>query len=419
MQCDPTRHSVVVVGAGLAGLACARTLTRVGMPVLVLEADGAVGGRVRTDRVGGFLLDRGFQVFLTAYPEAAEVFDYESLQLRPFYPGALVQLGRRQYRFADPWHRPFASLAGLLAPIANFFDALRVARVRAAALRRPDPRGDDPRVTTLEYLQNFGLSERVIDRFFRPFFGGVFLERALQTPSPFFRFVFAMFARGAATLPAKGMQALPEQLAGTLPPGTVRLNAPVASIGLDHVQTAAGEVIQCRATVVATDSDRAAQLVQTISPISWNSTTTVYYAAPRSPIREAILVLNGTGEGLVNHVCVPSDVSDRYAPAGSALVSVSIIGIPDLADRELSQRIVDELRGWFGEEVAAWDLLRVYRIEHALPIVTPEVSAQLSQSVGEGIFACGDYLADPSINGALVSGREAAEAVLRALRVCA
>ncbi len=415
VQRDLARHPVVVVGAGLAGLACARHLTRAGVPVLVLEAEDAVGGRIRTDRLDGFLLDRGFQVFLTAYPEAAAVLDYNQLQLRPFYPGALIQLGRRRYRFADPWRRPLASLEGLLAPLARLSDVPRIARLRAAALRHPEPRGDDQSVTTHDYLRQFGLSERVIERFFRPFFGGVFLERALRTPSPFFRFVFAMFARGAAALPAKGMQMLPEQLAGDLPTGTVRLKTPVTSVGPRQVRTAAGEIIEGRATVVATDPDRARRLLATSRPVSWNSTTTIYCAAPRSPIREAILVLNGTGQGLVNHVCVLSDVSTHYAPAGTALISVSIIGIPDLDDRELSRRVVDELSGWFGPEVANWNLLRIYRIAHALPVVAREASSEPSRAPADGVFVCGDYLEDPSINGALLSGRKAADAVLQAL----
>jgi phytoene dehydrogenase-like protein len=410
---DSASLPVVVVGAGLAGLACARHLAGAGVRVTVLEAGDAVGGRVRTDCVDGFLLDRGFQVFLTAYPEAAEVLDYNELQLRPFYPGALIQLGRRRYRFADPWRRPLASLAGLLAPVASLSDALRIARLRAAALRRTDPRGDDPRVSTQDYLRAFGLSERVIDRFFRPFFGGVFLERALQTPSPFFRFVFAMFASGAAALPAQGMQELPAQLARNLPSGTVRLNTLVTSVEGGAVHVASGEVIDCRAAVVATDASSARPLAPALPPTSWSSTTTVYYAAKRSPICEGILVLNGSGRGLVNHVCVPSDISDRYAPAGFALVSVSIIGIPELDDHELSRRVVDELRSWFGDEVARWNLLRVYRIEHALPILAADVSSPPVNSVGDRVIVCGDYLEDPSINGALVSGRNAAEAVLR------
>jgi phytoene dehydrogenase-like protein len=411
---EATGKPVVIVGAGLAGLACARRLKEANVPVLVLEAQDQVGGRIRTDRVDGFLLDRGFQVFLTAYPEAARVLDYGALALRTFYPGALVQIGGRRYRFADPWRRPLRSLAGLLAPVASLSDAVRIARLRAEALRPGDPDSAAASTSTQDYLCHSRLSERVIERFFRPFFGGVFLERALATPSSFFRFVFAMFARGSATLPAEGMQAIPQQLANGLPPGLIRVNTPVRSVEPGCVQLASGERIDCRAAVVATDADSARQLLPGLPPVAWHSTTTSYYSARRSPIREGILVLNGTGQGLVNHVCVPSDVSKRYAPAGAALISVSIIGVPELDDHDLSRQVTQELREWFGESVAGWNLLRIYRIERALPVLTPEASSSAQEPIHDGVFLCGDYLKDPSINGALVSGRKAAEAVLSA-----
>jgi len=411
---EATNQPVVIVGAGLTGLACARRLNEANVPALVLEAQDHVGGRVRTDRVDGFLLDRGFQVFLTAYPEAERVLDYKALALRPFYPGALVQLGGRRYRFADPWRRPLASLTGLLAPVASLLDAVRIARLRAEALRLGDPDIAAGSTSTQDYLRQSGLSERVIERFFRPFFGGVFLERALTTPSSFFRFAFAMFARGSAALPAEGMQAIPQQLASGLPPGTVRLNTRVRSVEPGCVRLVSGERVECRAVVVATDADSARQLLPGLPPVAWHSTTTIYYSARRSPVREGILVLNGTGQGLVNHVCVASDVSERYAPAGAALVSVSIIGVLDLDDHDLSRRVTQELREWFGESVAGWNLLRIYRIERALPVLTQGASSSAREPIHDGVLLCGDYLEDPSINGALLSGRNAAEAVLSA-----
>ncbi|MGA1525128.1 MAG: FAD-dependent oxidoreductase, partial [Planctomycetota bacterium] len=107
------QRPVLVVGAGLAGLTCARALSAAGVPVRVLDAADAVGGRVRTDVVEGFRLDRGFQVLQTAYPEARRALDYGALELRPFEPGALVRVAGRFVRVVDPWRRPLGALASI------------------------------------------------------------------------------------------------------------------------------------------------------------------------------------------------------------------------------------------------------------------------------------------------------------------
>lgn len=401
---------VLIVGAGLAGLACARALQKASVPFVVCEESDRVGGRVATDQVEGFQLDRGFQVLLTAYPEASRIYDYNAMDLRSFCPGALIQVGARRYRFADPWRKPLSAITTMWAPVARLRDVWRLVQLRRDALCHADVIARDPEQSTIAYLNTFGLSQRVINRFFRPFFGGVFLEKELRTQSAFFRFVFSMFARGAAVLPAQGMQVLPKQLAARLPAGSVRLNARVKRVESRIVQLESGETIDARAVVVATDADTAGTLTQSIAPVQWNSATTVYYAAHQSPLNENILVLNGEGDGLINHVCVPSDVVDTYAPSGQALISVSIIGAPRMEDETLSSRIICELRGWFGAVVDDWRLLRVYRIRNALPRIRTQTKPSMDNSAG--VIICGDHMQDPSINGALLSGRKAAETVL-------
>jgi phytoene dehydrogenase-like protein len=217
---------VAIVGAGLAGLRCALGLHRAGLSCTVLEASDGVGGRVRTDIVDGFRLDRGFQVFLTAYPEAREALDYGALRLRPFAPGALVRRSGSFERLGDPFRRPRDLWGTLRARVGTTGDKLRVLRLRRR-LRGKSP-GEilaAPQTTALAALEREGFSRRMIDGFFRPLFGGVFLDRSLETSSRMLEFVFAMFARGEAALPEAGMGAIPAQLASRLPAGTVRLLA--------------------------------------------------------------------------------------------------------------------------------------------------------------------------------------------------
>ena len=165
------KFGVVVVGAGLAGLSCARTLQEHGVGVTVIEASDAIGGRVRTDRLSGFLFDRGFQVLQTAYPEARRVLDYAALKLQPFYPGALVYREGRFHRVADPWRRPQHALSTLLSPLGTLSDKLRVARLQQHVSGLTlEQLFDQPESSTMEALRRSGFTESMIEGFFRPFF---------------------------------------------------------------------------------------------------------------------------------------------------------------------------------------------------------------------------------------------------------
>lgn len=437
-----TNPDIIVVGGGLAGLACSRRLVRAGLSPLLLEGSDRVGGRIRTDEVEGFRLDRGFQVFLTSYPEARRVLDYDALELRPFLSGARVRIGGTFHNLADPWRRPGAALASLGGPVGSLADKARVARLRARLLATPpDELFDAPDRSTRQVLREEGFSEDFVHRFFRPFLGGVFLDPELTTSRRMRDFVFHMFSAGEATLPATGMEAIPRQLADALPGGTVRTGARVRSVEPDAVVLESGERLRAEAVVVATDGAEAARLVEEAAPgamvgPSFNGTTCMYFAAPEDPVGEPVLVLNGEGRGPVDSLCAPSRVARRYAPDGQTLVSVTVLdaaegayperaeasgesrpagrGGPGAGDAAgLEGRVRTQLADWFGLGVGEWRLLRTYRITEALP----------AQSVGwldpprrpvrvAGLYVCGDHRDNASINGALESGRRAADAVL-------
>ena len=408
---------VVIVGAGLAGLACARRLMQCGVPFTLLEAADGVGGRVRTDVVDGFRLDRGFQLFLPAYPEAARVLDYAALELRPFVPGALVRVGRKFHRVADPRVEPLTGLQSAFNPVGTFRDKLRLANLKFALDRVPvECLGDTPDVSTLEELRgNRGFTDAFLQRLAVPFFGGVFLEKELATSARFFRFVFKMFAAGAGAVPRLGMGQIPEQLAANLPAGSVRLNAAVASLQPGRVTLAGGETLTPRAVVVATDATVAARLTggAVVDP-GWHGTVTVYFAADKSPVGEGILAVNGTGVGPVNTVAVMSDVSADYAPPGTALISASVVGDGGTSPGDIESSVRRHLHEWYGPCVDDWRHLRTYRVPLALP----------DQSVGKlspwqrpvrlrpGLYVCGDHRDNASIDGALASGFRAAQAAM-------
>ncbi|KAJ6302052.1 hypothetical protein OIU77_016201 [Salix suchowensis] len=369
-QLSDQKTGVIVIGAGLAGLAAATRLNSQNIPFVLLEASDAVGGRVRTDVVDGFLLDRGFQIFITAYPEAQKLLDYQALELQKFYSGARIYFDGQFHTVADPLCHFFDSVKSLANPIGSVVDKLLIALTRI-----------------------------------QPFYGGIFFDRDLGTTSRLFDFIFKCLALGDNTLPAKGIGAIPNQLASKLPPDSISLNTRVVSVGLDKDQTTSmpfvrlenGDVLQSElGVIVAIEEPHVNELLaetSVIEPVQSKrparSTVCLYFSADRDgiPVRDPVLFLNGSGKGIVNNMFFATNVAPSYGPLGKALVSVSLIGLfDDRSDADLIDEVILELSGWFGGS---------------------------NPKIGPGLYLCGDHLTSATFDGALASGRRAAEALLR------
>lgn len=420
---------VLIVGGGLAGLAAASELQRNRIPFMLLEADDRIGGRLRTDLVEGFQIDRGFQVLQTAYPEAQRQLDYSALQLRSFAPGALVRAGGRFTELSDPWRRPGAAFQTLFNGIGTLGDRWRLARLRSRLLKTPlETIYTSPDQRTEEFLlQTWGFSRDLVNRFFRPWFSGVFLENKLSTSARFFQFVFKMLAAGSAALPSAGMQAIPRQLAQRLPSESLRTNSPVQSLELDGLRLATGEKIPGTHLVLATTGSTAARLLSQLGsssvgetstrPIKFQSTANFTYAAEQPPLNSRLLVLNGELSGPLAHLCVPSNIAPSYAPPGQALISVTAMASSEAEADSLRGPVRTQLREWFGRQVDGWKPLAQTFVPEALPQQLPGEfqPGDRRYRIAAGLFRCGDYLGTASINGALLSGREAASELVREL----
>lgn len=402
-------RDVIVIGAGAAGLACAADLLAAGLHVSLLEASDLAGGRIRTDRVSGFVTDRGFQVFNTAYPQVKRRLALRRLRLRPFTPGVLVHTGEgRLLRFTDPTRRPRESrdlLPGRLAS-ARDLAALGVLTAQDAVLPAGRLRARADR-TTLTALAEAGLSAELIETFFRPFLSGVFLEDRLETSSRFFHFVWRSMVRGTLCLPADGIGAVPAQLAGALPPAVLRTGTAVARLTADGVVLADGTEHHADAVVVATHQAAAVRLLPELTVPAGRTVTTLYHAADRSPLREPTLLID-TRRRFLN-TCVLTEVHPRYAPDGRALISTSVLGAPDPTEEAVVRAALAEA---YGADTDAWELVHRYTVRDALPAMPPPLPLMRTTRWGPGRYVCGDHRATGSLQGALASGARAAREVL-------
>ncbi|MBI4874050.1 MAG: FAD-dependent oxidoreductase [Acidobacteria bacterium] len=409
-----TKADVLVVGAGLAGLSCALDLREKGFSTLILEASDGVGGRVRTDPVEGFLLERGCPHLLTAYPEAARRLDFKALDLRPLTPGAWVRHQGEFREILDPWHHPWRAVGGWSSRIGSLLDRMRFRSLQRDVLSCPTEQiFARPETTASKLLNDIGISEPLLNQFLRPFFGQIFLEKELHSSSRMLEFVLQMLALGEMAVPANGMGAIPEQLARRLPEESVRLNARVAAAAPGYVALSSGEELAARAVVVAAEEPEAARLTGAPPPSRSHSVIRLYYAAPEPPVNEPILVVNGNNQWPVNSLWVPSLAAPKCAPKGQALVAVTVLGRYGKPDEEIEAKTLEQLQRWFGAAVAGWRRLALLRIPYAQPDAVPPAIPLERRPVrlSAGLYVCGDHRENPSMEGALVSGRRAAEAV--------
>ncbi len=319
-------------------------------------------------------------------------------------------------KFADPLRMPRSAVGAAASPVGTIADKLRLMQMRhdlvgtdpKELLRRPE-------ISAIRSLELRGFSAEMIEYFFRPFFGGVFIDPDLVTSSRLMEVFFRCFSLGDTVLPSNGMGALAEQLAGRLPEGTVSFGRSVTEADAGSVRLDDGSRVEAGAVVVATEEAAAAKLCDLPEPGPGRVTTCFYFDAPSTAIAGPWLVLAPADDGPVNELAVPSSVAAGYAPEGRSLVAASVIG-PDADRPGLDEAVRKQLSGWFGENtVASWNPLATYRVERALPDFQPGrlVPNGKPPRLDSGVFICGDHRETPSIQGALVSGRKAAEAVLR------
>ncbi|GAA2173614.1 NAD(P)/FAD-dependent oxidoreductase [Agrococcus versicolor] len=406
------RHDVIVVGAGLAGLRAALRLALAGLDVVVLEASDGVGGRQRTDAVDGFLLDRGFQVLNPAYPAVQRWVDVDALEMRSFPVGVRVRREHGLAELAHPLRHPSRLPATLASGLLDPRELVALARWAVPGIVRPRAVVGGTDATLAEAWRRIGVDGRLTREVLEPFLAGVVADDAGATSDAFVRLLVRMFALGRPGLPARGIQALPEQLAARIADqdGRVVLDRRVERIAQEgagvRVDVAGGAPALADAVVVAVGPESAGALVEVATPVT-RGLQTWWFDAPSSPTRSRMLHLDGTRSGPILHTSVVSGTAPAYAPRGRHLVEATCL-LGDATEAVVRAQLAHV----WGTSVDAWRLLRRDDVRHALPAQEPPLRTRATARVGERTYVAGDHRDTASIQGALVSGDRVAGAVI-------
>ncbi|MCB0326807.1 MAG: FAD-dependent oxidoreductase [Bdellovibrionales bacterium] len=403
---------VAIVGGGLSGIACARVLHEKNIPFVLFEKSSILGGRVQSENVQGYVLDKGFQVLLTSYEKTMSLLDLSSIQLKAFDPGAIIRSRDHFHEISDPFRDPWGGLRTLFSSVGSLGDKLLTLKQRIELQEKKDHEiFNEEEYNSHEYFRRRGFSASIVEEFYEPFFRGVFLDQDLSTSSRYLRYLLKKFSLGKACIPKLGMSQIPLNMAKPLPSESIRLNTSVSHIEGQNLFLEGGEHFEFSHLVLAIEFDAIGKIIPSIDlSIRWNGTECFYFEAPRAPRSEKKIFLNAEYVRSFDLLAIPSNIHPSQAKEEKALVSVSRIQGSSSRDEK---EIKDELQTWFGDEVDQWKLIHSYSISKALPQID-HLKPPESRVLPEHPFAfiCGDYTRHPSIEGAVESGYDAATWVI-------
>jgi len=413
-------YDVAIVGAGMAGLSCAKVVLEHGLKVTVLESSDRIGGRIRTDSVSGYNLDYGFQVLQTGYPTITDHLDLDKLELHSFPSGVAVRHRKKFHIIADPRQHPRHLFSTLASPPGTVTDRLRMLKLARFVCRGSlEDIFLQPEERTVDFLKAWGFSKDFITGFFVPFFAGACLDRSITASSRILKYIFRLFTTGGATLPSKGMAEIPKQLGSLIPPDLIQLNTKADKIGDGSLTLANKKVIHARHIVIATEEPVLGTILGKSEPIMRSiGETCLYYSAEWTPpFSEPFLVLNGENHGPINNMAFPSMIAPHYAPPGKTLISIVVLDDHFRARNDLEKLVRIQCRDWFGEEVRQWEHIHTYQIEHALPDQSPPTDNpyELPRPFSKHVSICGEHRSIPGLQWALMSGANTARSVVNIL----
>lgn len=399
-------YPVIIIGAGLSGLACAMTLQKNKVPFLLLDQSDSVGGRIKTTLTeDGYRFDHGFQVLLTSYPELKNFIDLKKLNLKLFNSGSLIYTGSEIKLLANPFLHPSRLIREVLSNLVSFKDKILIVKLilEANFLFNGEKYLKLKNISTIQFLQSFGFSRNFIHIFWTPFLTGVFLDPSLSIGADFFMFLIKGFSSGRVAVPAFGMQEIPNQMMQTIDSGHIRLNTSVQKIATDHVILTNGQRIEAQKVVVTYNINS--------SEDDHYSVQNFYFTTSEKLDWGSWLVIVPQNLGLsISTIVIMNQVSDSYAKnSNENLLSVSVVGSESVS----VEKIETEIRKISNLPLTDLKLVRKFEILKALPKMTGLDEKYFKFE--NGIYYCGDWTTSPSINGALKSGRLVAENIVSIL----
>ena len=410
-----TSIKVHIIGGGISGLVAAQVLESHGLSPVIIDGSDRVGGRLKTDTVKGFQLDRGFQVLLSSYSAAKKYLDYKSLNLQNLKAGSCVFAGGKQYFFGDPIRDVSLFIPTLFSPLGTLGDKLKVAKLNFHLQKKSiDKIFEDREITTKEYLTAKGFSKNIIKNFFTPFFSGIFLEDELYTSSRMFEFVFKMFGEGLALMPKGGIEDISIHLKDKLQKTEIHHNSFVSNVKDMEITMSDGKKIKTNYTIIATEPTN---LVDGLKgqKVDWKSCQNLYFTCSSRVYEKAFIGLVSNQECLINNIFYPTSIpTDKKGK--DELISVTVVKDHGLTEKELIERVKNELKKEC--KIEGITFLKLYNIPKALPKLN-NLQYDITPSetkLKDGVFLAGDLLLNGSLNAAILAGEKAALGVLEALK---
>ena len=397
-------HSdIIILGAGPAGLACALKCQQLGREYLLIEGSNRIGGRLGSLYEDGYIFDLGFQVYNSAYVNTNRLLDLDELNLKYFKPGAAVHYGNSFQIVSDPLRDISKVFSTIFSNITTVSDKLKILSLKNSLSNYNIEEDKTDDITTLRFLKQYGFSEIMIDNFFIPFFSGIFHEKTLDTSSKFFKYVFSNFNNGLASLPEKGMQAIPEQLMSKIDIERVMMEK--TAINLDDGNKVIfddGDIIKGENIILTGESTTLAEKIK----YEYNEVNTIYFTT-ENEIENGDYIHLYPEDDLINNIAIPSSISSAYSNGHSHLISITILEY-DCSDIELIKKIRKRLSNYYGGEPGSYDFLRTFSISKAT-IKQPVGHFERKKIVKNGLIIAGEQATNGSIEGAIISGLNAAD----------